>query len=95
MTSQDDSIRLKAVNHLTYNVTDKVRATKFWNDILGVKQIPSQVDAEHIAQHRSGQRKIVYIQAHCSRVDMAHADVAAISHFSHSYIVPRGHEIFR
>ena len=48
MTSQDDSIRLKAVNHLTYNVTDKVRATKFWNDILGVKQIPSQVDAEHI-----------------------------------------------
>ena len=27
MTNQDDSIRLKAVNHLTYNVTDKVRAT--------------------------------------------------------------------
>lgn len=48
MATQDDSIRLKAVNHLTYNVTDKVRATKFWDDVLGVKQIPSQVEAEHI-----------------------------------------------
>ena len=44
----DDAIRLKSVNHLTYNVTDKQRALRFWEDVLGVKRIPSQVDAEHI-----------------------------------------------
>ena len=48
MASSDDAIRLKAVNHLTYNVTDNGRALKFWEDVLGVKQIPKQVDAEHI-----------------------------------------------
>ena len=48
MVLSDDSIRLKAVNHLTYNVKDKERALRFWEDVLGVKRIPSQVDAEHI-----------------------------------------------
>ena len=43
-----NSVRLKAVNHLTYCVRDKERALRFWEDVLGVKQIPSQVDAEHI-----------------------------------------------
>ena len=41
-------VRLKSVNHLTYNVKDRERALRFWEDVLGVKQIPSQVDAEHI-----------------------------------------------
>jgi len=44
----DGAITLKAVNHLTYNVKDKDRALRFWVDVLGVKQIPSQVDAKHI-----------------------------------------------
>ena len=48
MVLSDDSIRLKAVNHLTYNVTDKERALRFWEDVLGIKRIPSQVDGEHI-----------------------------------------------
>jgi catechol 2,3-dioxygenase-like lactoylglutathione lyase family enzyme len=48
MPDTDDSIRLKAVNHLTYNVKDKDRALKFWEEVLGVKRIPSQVDGEHI-----------------------------------------------
>ena len=48
MSGAQDSIRLKAVNHLTYNVTDKGRALKFWEDVLGVKRIPSQVDSDHI-----------------------------------------------
>ena len=43
-----DNVRLKAVNHVTYNVRDKVRALRFWKDVLGVKQIPRQVDSEHI-----------------------------------------------
>ena len=48
MPDRDDSIRLKAVNHLTYNVKDKDRALRFWEDVLGVQRIPSQVDGEHI-----------------------------------------------
>jgi len=43
-----DDIRLKAVNHVTYNVKDKERAAKFWEEVLGVKRIPKQVDADHI-----------------------------------------------
>ncbi len=48
MSLTEDHVRLKAVNHVTYNVEDKERATKFWIEVLGVKQIPKQVDAEHI-----------------------------------------------
>ena len=48
MAESNDAIRLKKVNHLTYAVTDKERALRFWEDILGVKRIPSQVNAEHI-----------------------------------------------
>ena len=48
MTTSNDAIRLKSVNHLTYNVSDKERALRFWEDVLGVKQIPSQVDRDHI-----------------------------------------------
>lgn len=43
-----DDIRLKAVNHVTYNVKDKECAAKFWEEVLGVKRIPKQVDADHI-----------------------------------------------
>ena len=48
MALTDDNVRLKAVNHVTYNVRDKVKALRFWEDVLGVKRIPSQVDSEHI-----------------------------------------------
>ena len=48
MVLADPSVRLTAVNHLTYNVIDKVRATRFWVDVLGVKEIPKAVDGEHI-----------------------------------------------
>ena len=48
MARSGDSIRLRSVNHLTYNVSDKERALRFWVDVLGVKQIPSHVDREHI-----------------------------------------------
>lgn len=48
MADVADAIRLKKVNHLTYSVTDKERALRFWEDVLGVKRIPSQVNAEHI-----------------------------------------------
>ena len=35
-----DNIRLKNINHITYNVKDKDAALKWYEDILGVKQIP-------------------------------------------------------
>jgi hypothetical protein len=31
-----DAIRLQRVNLLTYNVTDKERALRLWEDVLGV-----------------------------------------------------------
>ena len=36
------------MNHLTYNVRNKNDALRFWVHVLGVKQIPSQVDRENI-----------------------------------------------
>ena len=34
-----DNIRLKAINHITYNVRDKDIALKWYEEVLGVKQI--------------------------------------------------------
>ncbi len=48
MPSADQRTRLMNVNHLTYNVTDKERALRFWQDVLGVQQIPMQVDGDHM-----------------------------------------------
>ncbi|MCH9016679.1 MAG: VOC family protein, partial [Chloroflexi bacterium] len=43
-----DNIRLKNINHITYNVKDKDAALKWYQDILGVKQIPKMVDSDHL-----------------------------------------------
>ena len=48
MAGMTGTIRLRRVNHLTYCVKDKERATRFWVDVLGVHEIPSQVDSDHI-----------------------------------------------
>ena len=48
MSGMIGTIRLRRVNHLTYCVRDKERATRFWVDVLGVKEIPSMVDSDHI-----------------------------------------------
>lgn len=48
MTLSEDNVRLKAVNHVTYNVRDKELAARFWEEVLGVKRIPKQVDSDHI-----------------------------------------------
>ena len=48
MSGMTGTIRLRRVNHLTYCVKDKARATRFWVDTLGVKEIPSMVDSDHI-----------------------------------------------
>ena len=46
MADADDSIRFKAVNHVTYNVKDLQRGLRFWEDVLGVKEIPKQVNSD-------------------------------------------------
>ncbi len=48
MASTNDPVRLTAVNHLTYNVKDMDRALKFWVEMLGIRQIPSQVNSETV-----------------------------------------------
>ena len=48
MVLSGDSLRLTAVNHLTYNVQDLERATKFWVEVLGIKQIPRMVNGTHL-----------------------------------------------
>lgn len=48
MSTDNDAIRLKAINHVTYNVKDKVAATKWWFDILGVVEIQKQVNSDNL-----------------------------------------------
>ena len=48
MALSEDNVRLKAVNHVTYNVRDKELAGRLWEDVVGVKRIPKQVDSDHI-----------------------------------------------
>ena len=43
-----DNIRLKSINHITYNVKDKDAALKWYEDVLGVKQIPKMVNSDHL-----------------------------------------------
>jgi catechol 2,3-dioxygenase-like lactoylglutathione lyase family enzyme len=44
----EDHIRLKSINHITYNVRDKHKALRWYEDILGIKQIPKMVDGDHL-----------------------------------------------
>lgn len=48
MTITNGATRLTGVNHVTYNVKDKDNALRFWEDVLGIKQIPSQVQSDRI-----------------------------------------------
>ena len=43
-----ENIRLKNINHITYNVRDKEAALKWYQDILGVGQIPKMVNGDHL-----------------------------------------------
>ena len=43
-----DHIRLKAINHITYNVRDKDAALRWYEDVLGLKQIPKMVNSDHL-----------------------------------------------
>ena len=43
-----DNIRLKNINHITYNVKDKDAALKWYEEILGLKQIPKMVNGDHL-----------------------------------------------
>ncbi len=44
----EDQIRLKNINHITYNVKDKDAALRWYEDVLGIKQIPKMVNGDHL-----------------------------------------------
>ena len=44
----DDSIRLKNINHITYNVKNKDAALKWYTETLGLQQIPKMVDSDRL-----------------------------------------------
>ena len=44
----EDSIRLKNINHITYNVKNKDAALKWYTEILGLQQIPKMVDSDRL-----------------------------------------------
>ena len=44
----EDHIRLKSINHTTYNVKDKDAALKWYQEVLGLKQIPKMVNSENL-----------------------------------------------
>ena len=44
----EDPIRLKNINHITYNVKDKDAALRWYEDVLGLKQIPKMVNSDHL-----------------------------------------------
>ena len=44
----EDSIRLKNINHITYNVKNKDAALKWYTETLGLKQIPKMVDSDRL-----------------------------------------------
>ncbi|MEC9309662.1 MAG: VOC family protein [Chloroflexota bacterium] len=39
-----DRVKISQINHVTTMVKDTARAMKFYNELLGIKQIQSQVD---------------------------------------------------
>ena len=43
-----DNIRLKNINHITYNVKDKDAALQWYQEVLGLKQIPKMVNSDHL-----------------------------------------------
>jgi catechol 2,3-dioxygenase-like lactoylglutathione lyase family enzyme len=43
-----DHIRLKHINHITYNVRDKEAALRWYQEVLGLGQIPKMVDSDHL-----------------------------------------------
>ena len=43
-----DHIRLKNINHITYNVKNKEAALQWYQDVLGLGLIPKMVNSEHL-----------------------------------------------
>ena len=48
MDNADDKLRIKKINHVGVPISDRKRALAFFRDIIGLKLIPSMVDAGNI-----------------------------------------------
>ena len=44
----DGVTRLRNINHITYNVKSKDAALKWYQEVLGLKQIPKMVNSDHL-----------------------------------------------
>ncbi len=44
----DGVTKLRNINHITYNVKDKDAALKWYQEVLGLKQIPKMVNSDHL-----------------------------------------------
>ena len=71
-----EKIRTTKINHVTTMVKDTARAMKFYNDLVGIKQIQSQVDNPEITwlQLESG------IMVHLIETDEAPAKPERVHH---------------
>ena len=52
-----DHIRLKNINHITYNVKSKDAALQWYRDVLGLGLIPKMVNSEHLYWLAAAQRR--------------------------------------
>ncbi len=48
MAMLDGVTRLRNINHITYNVKNKDAALKWYQEVLGLKQIPKMVNSDHL-----------------------------------------------
>ena len=44
----DGVTKLRKINHITYNVKNKDAALKWYQEVLGLKQIPKMVNSDHL-----------------------------------------------
>lgn len=88
-----DHIRLKHINHTTYNVKNKDAALKWYQEILGLGQIPKMVNGDHLywLQLPSGAMVHIIENADAPSAPSHHAafevdDIDA----SHKYFIEKG-----
>jgi len=54
-------IKLRTINHVGIAVRDRRASLKFYRDLLGLKVIPSMVDAKNIVWMRAGDGPMVHL----------------------------------
>jgi len=58
---QTGGLNLTGVNHVVYAVKNMERAKRFYTEILGLTEVPTAVDADHIAWFMCGSGTMVHL----------------------------------